>query len=202
MFFDLLVFFVPPVLGALANQSLRSGKTRAAAFWLTVVVACISYEILAFNMPFRASWMELIHVFLGTLAVMLVMILIPLEAPTQQAPSNRAGCAQALVILFLPIVSFTLVGRVNQAQEIAAQYEGKVSQKYHSHNHNMPSLTLIQVDGLKTTIEGVDLPAWDAVVEGESRLNKPAWSVFGELDGKRVRIVPHRHVMFLGPFPD
>ena len=206
MLLNLLVFFVPPALGAIANQLLAplTGKTRSRRYAVLLLLASIAYEFLAFRVPIRAIWLELVMDFTGAVAVMLIMIAVPLRAatspkglPQRNKPSENGGCASTAVMLLLPFVSFTLVGRVSHAQQIAAQWHGYIAAKYRSHNHAAPSFKLSNGD----EIEGVDRTTWDAATEG-SRLDKPAWSAFGEMNGHHVRIVPESKVMFLGPFRD
>lgn len=206
MLLSLLAFFVPPVLGALVNRASApiADKTRSRRYAVLVLLACIAYEVLAFRVPIRAVWSELVMSFTGAVVVVFIMLAIPLEAgaspkgmPRRNKSSENGGCASAAVMLLLPLVSFTLVGRVDHAQKIGVKWNGYVVSKYRSHNHAAPSFELSNGD----EIEGVDRTTWDAATKG-SRLDKPAWSAFGEMDGRHVRMVPELKVMFLGPFRD
>jgi hypothetical protein len=205
MFLDFLVFFGPPVIGALANQFLMVGRKRTAWLVAVVVAAAIAYEILAFRIPFRSLSTEVGIAIAGTLAIVLIVAAIPLEnqsAGRRSRPQVYAHPSLVLVFALLPIVSFTTVGRVSQAQKIAGNFDGVVAQTYRSHNHNVPSIVVTQSDGTTATLEGVELPTWEQLVPGRSQLRKSAWSVYGELDGRVVRVVPQAKVLFLGPFPD
>jgi hypothetical protein len=60
----------------------------------------------------------------------------------------------------------------------------------------VPSLEITQDDGTAAWVEGIDRDTWNAIVPGQSWIDKPAWSAYGTLNGGRMRIVPN------GPFPD
>ena len=206
MFWFLLAFFVPPALGALANQALTplTDWIRSRSYAVLMLLVGIVYEILAFRVPFRAIWLELVMDFTGAIAVMLIMIGLPLNEvpsprhmPPRDKPRVNGGCASAAVFLLFSFVLFTLPLRVSHSQAIAAEWKGYIALKYHSHNHGSPSFRLSNGD----EIEGVDPTTWDAAPNG-SRLDKPAWSAFGDIDGHHVRIVRETKVMFLGPFRD
>jgi hypothetical protein len=163
-----------------------------------VIIVCVCYEILMSQVPFRATVLEFIYTAFGAVAVALVMTAAPIE---DEAPGTRPkfGCLSTIALLLLPIVLFTSVLRVNQAQRIAESYDGVVSQKYHSHNHGEPTLVVRHSYDWTITV-AVPSTVWDAAVEGRSHLSKPAWSAFGELDGKRMRIVPNNGLN--GFYPD
>ena len=205
MFYDFLAFFGSFVLAALLGPHIMAGRKRTGWLMAVVIAACVGYEILAFRMPFRAASTELLYALAGTLALGLILMAIPFENQANGRRSKPPVYVHRSVVLlfaFLPIISFTIESRVNQAQILAAKLDGVVSQAYRSHNHNVPSLVVAQADGSTVTMEGVDLPTWEQIVPGRSHLNKPAWSAYGELDGTRVRVVPWAKVFFLGPFPD
>jgi hypothetical protein len=205
MLYDLLAFFVPPVLGTLTCHILMVGRKRTGWLVLTVIAAVIGYEELAFRMRFRGVWTEVLYTAAGTFAVMLIFMTIPFEnqdARRRSQPKVYAHPSSALLFFLVPVASFTLVGRVDQAQKIATTFDGVVLQAYHSRNHNVPSVVIAQADGSTAVMENVDRATWDDLVPRQSHLTKFAWSVDGELDGKPVRIVPKSKVMFLGPFPD
>ena len=162
-----------------------------------MIAFCLIYEILAFNLPFRATWIELLFVAAGVAAETLVMSAIPRDKGT----GGEGGFIRALSVFLLPFVAFTIVGRVHQAHKMAQEFDGVVYQKY-SGGHAAPSIVVGQKDGSTVSMESIDRPAWDSMVAGRSRLSKPPWSAFGQVDGKPMRILPKAKVMFLGPFPD
>jgi uncharacterized membrane protein YuzA (DUF378 family) len=200
-----LFIFVPMVaflIGAILSRALVMGKTRTTRDALLVIGVCCAYLIVAFTMPFWAALAEIIYVIFGIAAVTLIMTGIA-DPETQKQTPARAGCLYAFsVFVFLPLVLFTSAMRAYQAGEIASSYDGIVTAKYRSSNHAAPSIELIADSGETTTVEGVDLPAWNAIVEKRSHVAKPAWSVFGQVDGKPFRLVPQKRVFGIGPLPD
>jgi len=200
MFLDLLAFFGPFIVGGLLSQAMIPERVRTGLFFGAVIAFCWIYEILAFSVPFRATWIELLCLGAGVAAETLVMSSIRLDRK-EKKPVGQGGCLRAGSIFLLPIVAFTIVGRVNQAQKMAEEFDGVVSQKY-SGDHGAPSIVVAQKDGSTASMEGIDPPAWNSMVEGKSRLSKPAWSAYGQVDGNALRILPKARVMFLGPFPD
>jgi hypothetical protein len=196
---DLLCFFGPFVAGGLLSQALIPEKVRTGLFFVGVIILSWIFEALEFSVPFRAAWIEWVCVGVGVVAETLVMSSIRLNV--QREALAAEGCLRGGTIFLLPIVAFTIVGRVNQAQKMAESFDGIVSQKY-SGGHGAPSIVVEQKDGSDVSMEGIDRPAWDSMVQGKSQLNKPAWNAFGLVDGKAMRVVPKAYVMFLGPFPD
>jgi len=201
MLLEVLTFFGTAIVAATLSQRFPSDSARSDIQMVGVLPVCVGFGALAFSMPFRSVWLELLLVVLGTLALALIMWALGIGASKLDQRSG-AGCFLVLVIPFLPFVSFTLVGRVHQAQQLAQSVDGLVSYKYRSHNHNAPSIVVTRDDGSSVELEGVDKPMWEAIVPGTSRLKKPAWSARGQLDGQVFRIVPKGHAWFLGPFPD
>jgi hypothetical protein len=203
MFLDLLAFFGTGVAAALLGQWLAADRVRNRWMVICVVVFCVGFEILALNVAFFSVWVELLCVLSGMAGLaMIICTLSTGRSASPPAPQARAGCFFALVVPFLPVVLFTIVGRVHHAQRMSERIEGMVSLKYRSHNHSVRSIAVAQDDGSTLTVEGVDEGVWDAVAPGRSRLKKLAWSALGELDGKDVRVVPKGYVIFLGPFRD
>lgn len=202
MLYLLLAFFVPPMLGVLASQHFMAGRKRTGWHVSAVFTAVIIYENVAFRMPFRGVTNELLYTAMGTLTVVLIFMAIPFEnqASGRSGQQVDAHPSVALVYFLLPVASFTLVGRVVHAQQIAARFAGVVIESYHS--HHAASIIVKQADGSAVTVEDVERTTWDRLVPGRSHLAKSAWSVYGELDGRPVRVVHPAKVMFLGPFPD
>jgi hypothetical protein len=195
MFLEMLMFFGSGILGALVNHALSPSIRRTTGLALTTWVVCISYEVLAFSLPFRAVWSELLCALAGIMAVVVVMIFLPIGEDYPRATSQAAGCACAITILFWPIVVFTAVDRTHQARQMAEELNGLVYEKYRG-GHGVPSIIVLAADYSSAELEGIDPTTWNAMVTGKSQIHKPAWSAFGTLDGKRVRILPH------GRFPD
>ena len=200
MFFDLLAFFGPFVIGGVLSQAMIPKRVRTGLFFGAVIAFCWIYEILAFSVPFGAIWIELLCLVAGIVAETLVMSSIPLNRK-EKMPVAQGGCLRAGSVFLLPIVAFTIVGRVNQAQKMAEEFNGLVSLKY-SGDHGAPSIVVAQKNGSTASMEGIDPPAWNSMVGGKSRLSKPAWNAFGQIDGNAMRILPKARIMFLGPFPD
>jgi len=203
MIVDLIAFFGTLVAAALLSEVFASDRARSGRLLIAVLAFCLGFEILAFNMPFRSAWLELLCVLCATGGLGMILWAVGIGHSASPPPSGKgAGCLFVLIIPFLPLVSMTTVGRVHHAQMMAEKIDGTVWRKFRSSNHNARSITMAQKDGSTLTVEGVDEAMWNAVLPGRSRLKKPAWSAVGELDGKEVRVVPKRYVMFFGPFRD
>lgn len=186
MLYDLLAFFGPFVVAGLTRNSSLARQMRTS-WWVPVAFAAtLGYEVLAFKLPFRSLWAEFACAIAGTLTIALIFTVFPFEGQ-RDGPRWLRAASVLLLIPLLPIISFTLVGRVNQAQKIAVQCDGIVSQTYRS--RGIPSLVVTQADGSTVTMDNVDRATWEHVVPGRSHLKKPAWSVDGELDQRPVRIV-------------
>src|SRR5258706_2477565 len=194
MVLDLLTFFGTVVVAVLLSRLFAPDRVRNEWLLIVVVPFCLGFEVLAFNMPFCSVWLELLCVLGGTAGLaMIAWALGSGRSVTPPVLGRRAGCFLPLIVAFMPIVSFTMVGRVHHAQQMAQRIEGMVSLKYRSHN-SVRSIAVAQDDGSTLMVEGVDQGMWDAVAEGRSRLKKLAWSAVGELDGREVRVVPKAYV--------
>lgn len=200
MLLDLLAFFGPFIIAGLLCQWLLTARVRTGRYFGAVIEICVIYELAAFNVPFRSVWIELLCLGAGVVAETLAMSSVAPERP-QTETIGYYGYLRAAPIFLLPFVAFTIVGRVNQAQKFAKKLDGVVSQKY-SGDHGAPSIMVTQRDGSTTSIEWIDPPAWNLMRMDKSHVSKPAWSAFGQVDGKPMRIIPKAKVMFLGPFPD
>lgn len=200
MFLDLLAFFGSAIIGMLLSQSLIPERVRTESFFSGVFVICVIYDFLVFSVPFQSVWTELLCFGAGVLTETLVLSSIPSERP-EKGPVQYRGYLRAATIFLMPLVAFPIVGRVHQAQKMAKKFDGVVYRKY-SGDHGVPSIVVTQPDGSSTSLEGIDVPAWNVMFSGKSHLSKPAWSAFGHVDGKSMRILPKTKVMFLGPFPD
>jgi hypothetical protein len=201
MLLDALTFFGTAIVAAVLARCFGSNRRRRGGLLIGVFPVCLGFGALAFSMPFRSAWLELLLVVFGTLALAMIMGTLGVGASLVDQKS-KAGCLVFPIFACLPFVSFTLAGRVHHAQQLAQSVEGMVSYKYRSHNHNVPAIAVTRDDGSTVVLEGVDKPMWDAVVSGKSRLKKPAWSARGQLDGQEYRVVPRGYGWLLGPFPD
>lgn len=199
MLLDLLAFFGSFIVGGLLSQLIPE-KVRTESFFGGVFVICVIYDFLVFNVPFRSVWTELLCLGAGVVTETLVLSCVPSNRP-KKGPIRYRGFLRAATFFLMPFVAFPIVGRAHQAQKMAKEIDGIVSQRY-SGDHGVPSIVVAQRDGSSTSIEGIDPLAWNQMFPGKSRLIKPAWSVFGQIDGKPIRILPKAKVMFLGPFPD
>ena len=199
MLLDLLAFFGPFIIGVLLSHALIPERVRTESFFGGVIVICIIYDFLVFSVPFRSVWTELLCLGAGIVTETLTLSSVPSNRPEKE-PVRYGGYLRAATIFLMPFVAFPIVGRVNQAQKMAKKLDGVV-QKY-SGDHGVPSIFVTQQDGSTASIEGIDPLTWNLIHQGKSHLSKPAWSAFGQLDGKPMRVLPKAKVMFLGPFPN
>ena len=203
MVLDLLMFFAPFLIGGLANPIVAKAGDRTLLLPLAAIMVFLGYEILAFHVRFMGLQTELFVTLAGALQVILIVLSLPVDDKQRNAiETTWATKVGSLCFLLIPVAAFTPVGRVAKAQQMAAQFEGTVTRKYHSNNHNEPSLVVAQIDGSFRSLENVDKQLWASAIEGHSHLKKSPWSAFGQLDGQNIRVVPPGSVMFLSPFPD
>lgn len=200
MCLDLLAFFGTFIVAALLSQALIPERVRTESYFGGVFVICVIYDFLVFSVPFRSVWTELLCFGAGLVTETLILSCVPSNRP-QKGPVRYHGFLRAATFFLMPFVAFPIFGRVHQAQKMAKKLDGVVTRKY-SGDHGVPSIVVAQRDGSTASIEGVDPSAWNLMRMEKSRLTKPAWSAFGQIDGKPMRIIPKAKVMFLGPFPD
>jgi hypothetical protein len=194
---DILSFFGPVIVAALlASVVIARTKGRPGPSWIIAAVSgTVTYEVLNFSLPFRSPWLEIVVVAFATGVLTLAMVVML----ANQKP-NGSALAVVVTWVILALVSIASTGRVAHAQKMAWSCDGVIALKYRSHNHAARTLVVSRPAAPDVTFEGVDEPLWNVVQLGRSYLRKPAWSAFGTLDGKRVRIVPDRLALFhMGP---
>jgi hypothetical protein len=196
--FDLIAFLAPFCLGLSVRRLWTTGERLLRVFSALAVTACVAYLYVAFSVPFEAIWIELLFAAVGIFAVVCATVATPAAAVDSQNLSKLS----LPVFFIIASVSFTMEARIDLALHLRLSLNGLVATKFFSSNHHQRSITIVGDDGLTTSVEGVDVDAWNAMVEDRSRLSKPAWSAFGEVDGKHVRVIPQRYVFFAGLLPD
>ena len=79
--------------------------------------------------------------------------------------------------------------RVQHAIRLRWECDGVIVEKYQSRNHAALTLVIQNNDGRRTTFENVDRGLWERAAL-KDRLRKRRGETAGELNGRRVEVVP------------
>jgi hypothetical protein len=104
----------------------------------------------------------------------------------------RGYAFPSVTLFILAMGVFTIsIERSDAVEKLRWEFTGKITQKYHSRNHLAPTVVVLDANGDRRVLEGVDPLFWQGASTGDMVLKKK-WSPVGTLSGRDARIVP-RH---------
>jgi hypothetical protein len=173
--------------GLLAGALARHIRRRVILLPLSLVSLTV-YVALMLYAPFRAWTIEAV-----VAASALVSLAIAFRLFVSLGIHQRSGTFTPLWLYLwtctvIVTVFMSWSERCGYVETLAWSGQGIVRAKYRS--HGAPCLK-VETTGSLSSLEVIEASLWDRILLGD-RLKKPAWSVFGELNGQPVRIVPRR----------